>query len=498
MDNNYNTGNYGGQGAYGQNSQSQYEQNMRYEQNAQSGQSAYGQGEQAGYGQNAYSYGQSAQNGYQQNTYSQSAYASYNPYQQVASKPKKKKSGFGTKLAKCAAIALVFGLVSGAVFTGVNYAGSRALGMSAVVDSDRDSGSNYMISNSNTVQQTGVGMATDLTDVSAIFDEVIPSIVAITNTGTVTYRTFWGTQKYQSESRGSGIIIGQNDKYLYIVTNNHVVQNSDTLTVQFFDDTTVSCEIQGTDPADDLAVVKVELNSIESGTHSKIKVAAVGDSEQLKVGNPAIAIGNALGHGQSLFCGHISALGRTVTVQDETTGQTIVNNNMIQTSAAINPGNSGGALLNARGEVIGINSAKYSDTDVEGVGYAIPISDALPIVKQLIENGKVEEPDSAYLGIQGQDISENVAQAYDMPEGVYVYQVLSGSAAEKAGISTRDIITALDGEKVMTMNELKALLKNYEPGQVAVVTLQRLGGDRRGYVEMEISVTLGSLKGSQQ
>ncbi len=241
-----------------------------------------------------------------------------------------------------------------------------------------------------------------------------------------------GTQQQQSESAGSGIIIKQDSKYLYIATNNHVVADADSLKVQFVDNETVECKVQGTDASDDLAVVKVALSDIKDSTLKEIKVATVNeDTDTLEVGQGVIAIGNALGYGQSVTNGIISALGRTVTVQDEQTGETVVNNNMIQTNAAINPGNSGGALLNASGEVVGINSAKYSDTSVEGFGYAIPMSDAMPIVEQLIEKGQVDQSKAAFLGIQGQDISSSVASAYNMPQGVYVYQVVSDHRQKK-------------------------------------------------------------------
>lgn len=451
---------------------------------------------------NAYGGQQSNAYGSQQNTYN--AYSSqqnngyntqqtYNPYQQPVGgkKPKKartRKGGFGATLGKCAAIALAFGLVAGGTFTGVNYAGSKVLGINNESSTESKSSSN----SSTNVNQTSTGSAQDLTDVSAIAQEAMPSIVAITNTGTVSYQTFWGTQQQESQSAGSGIIIKQDKKYLYIATNNHVVANAESLTVQFCDNETVSCEVKGTDAADDLAVVKVALSSIKADTLKQIKVASVNDSDELTVGQGVIAIGNALGYGQSVTNGIISALGRSVSVQDETTGETVTNNNMIQTNAAINPGNSGGALLNAQGEVIGINSAKYSDTSVEGFGYAIPMSDAMPIINQLIEREKVDESQKAFLGIQGQDISSDVAQAYNMPEGVYVYQVVSGSAAENAGIRQGDIITEFDGQSVSTMSQLKELMTYYKSGQKVKVKLERLGN---GYEEQTVEVTLLSQSG---
>lgn len=251
------------------------------------------------------------------------------------------------------------------------------------------------------------------------------------------------------------------------------------------------------DEADDLAVVKVALSDIKEDTLKTIKVASVADeSEELVVGQGVIAIGNALGYGQSVTNGIISALGRSVTVQDEQTGQTIVNNNMIQTNAAINPGNSGGALLNAKGEVIGINSAKYSDTQVEGFGYAIPITDAMPIVDQLITREKVDQSKTAFLGIQGQDMSADIAKAYNMPEGIYLYQVVKGSPAEDAGLRQGDIITKFDKQTVKSMSELKQQLAYYKAGEKVKITFERL--DSKGYEEHTVEVELGSVPASQQ
>ena len=481
MDNSYNN-NYNGQGSSAYNTQT----GNSY--NAQTGNSYSGQTQSTYSGQMG------------QQPYGTGAGPAYNPYQQpprAAKPPKKHKSGFGVTLAKCTAIALVFGLVAGVVFTGVSYVGHKALGITSSSETagedDKDT-TTYSNDTASAIQQTSTGQAAELTDVSAIVEEVMPSIVAITNIGTVTYQTFWGTQQEQQESCGSGIIVQQDDEYLYIVTNNHVVQNADTLTVQFSNDSTASCEVKGTDPSDDLAVVKVALKNIEADTLQTIKVATIGDSEKLKVGESAIAIGNALGYGQSVSVGYISALGRTVTVLDQTNGTTITNNNMIQTDAAINPGNSGGALLNSKGEVIGINSVKYTDTDVEGFGFAIPMADAMPIVQQLITREKVEETKSAYLGIQGQDISADMAETYNMPQGIYVYQAIEGAAAAEAGIRQGDIITAFDGQSVSTMSELKELLTYYEAGQKVTVTIQRLNN---GYEEKEITVTLGSQNGAR-
>ena len=429
-----------------------------------------------------------------------------NPYQQPAgsyeqsAKPKHSGgNGFGTKLAKCVAIALVFGLVAGAAFTGVSYFGGNALGINQSSDSSdkssggsKDSGSSGSSSSdtAKTLAATSTGDATDVTDVSGIVDAVMPSIVAITNTGVVQSQNFFGqSQSYESQSAGSGIIIQEDDTYLYIATNNHVVEGAESLTVQFCDDSTVSAEVKGTDASHDLAVVKVEKSAIDSDTLSAIKVATIGDSTALKVGQATIAIGNALGYGQSVTTGVVSALGRTVSTSDSSTGTTVTNDNLIQTDAAINPGNSGGALLNTNGEVIGINSVKYSDTSVEGIGYAIPMEDAQPIITQLITQEKVDESKQAYLGIQGYDVSSDVAKTYNMPQGVYVYQVLSGSAAEKAGLQQGDIITKFDGKTVGSMEELQETLSYYEAGQSVKITICSRANN---YQEQDLDITLGS------
>lgn len=419
-----------------------------------------------------------------------------NPYQQYQNAPnynrqapnkkkkkEKKTGGIGSTLGKAVAVALVFGLVAGLVFTGVAYVGSNTLGISASTDSDSNSSSLETSVSSTSTNAT----ATDLVDVSDIVDEVMPSIVAITNISTVTYDSmFGGSETYESTSLGSGIIIAQDDDYLYICTNNHVVSGAESLTVQFVDDSTVSAEITGTDSADDLAVIQVALSSIEEDTLSQIKVATVDDSGDVEVGEATIAIGNALGYGQSVTTGVVSATGRTVSVTDSTTGTTVTNTNLIQTDAAINSGNSGGALLNANGAVIGINAAKYSATGVEGIGYAIPMSDAYPIILAIIAGEDI--PQSAYLGISGQSVSTDVASVYGVPEGVLVVEVYEDTAAEQAGILAGDIITALNGEEITTMDALKTALTAYKEGDTVTLTVAH---KQNGYAETDITVTLG-------
>ena len=414
-------------------------------------------------------------------------------YQQTA-KPKKQRTprkpgAFGPFAAKTVAAALIFGLVGGGVFTGVSYIGTRA------VSNPSTASAKLTTTTSSGTKQTSSGDAKDLTDVSSVVDEVMPSIVAITNTGTVTYNSFFGKKSQQSQSCGSGIIVSEDDDYLYIATNNHVVADSEELTVQFDDDSVVKAEIRGTDPDDDLAVVRVKKSDLGKDTYSNIKIATIGDSDSVAVGSPAIAIGNALGYGQSVTTGIVSALNRTVTTQDSQTGETVTNNNLIQTDAAINPGNSGGALLNENGEVIGINSVKYSSTDVEGIGYAIPMSVAKPIIESLIQDGKYTNENQAYLGIKGGDVSSEMV-AYGFPQGVYVSSVSAGSGAANAGLQEGDIITSVDSTKISSMTELQSALKSYKAGDKVTLTVARQSG--RQYEENKVEVTLSSAKDIQQ
>lgn len=427
-------------------------------------------------------------------------YNNYNPYSSQGNygqgspvQPKKKKAfeGFGVTLIKTVTIALVFGLVSGVAMTTVLRFSDITLGIFEEVDADEDDTADDADAeetnssnkgDANALQQTN----TDITisavmDVSEIVENTMPCVVAINNTAEITYQGMWGqTYTQESQSAGTGFIVKQDKQYIYIATNNHVVADATKLEVQFFDGTVVEAEIKGTVASKDLAVIKVAISQIEKTTMRQIRLATLGDSNELEVGEAAIAIGNALGYGQSVTTGVISATGRSVTVQDSSTGIYVVNNNLIQTDAAINPGNSGGALLNIEGEVIGINSVKYADTNVEGIGYAIPINDAMLIINKMIEGEKIDESQSGYLGIQGQDSSL----------GAYVYSVFSGSAAEAAGIQAGDIIIEFEGTDIATMSQLKELLSYYPAGdEVEFVILRPVGEDE--YTEMEITVTLG-------
>lgn len=477
---------YGSTQSNGQSSSYTNTQNMNYgygsTQHSQQN-TGYGSTSQNMYGSQTNSYGGNA--GYQNHSYGANGSAYGNNPKPEKKKKERKPGGFGKQLAKCAALALVFGLVAGGVMTGVNYASGKILGTS----NSSNVQASLTTGDDSTVKPTAVSSSYVANDVSDIVDEVMPSIVAITNVSQTEYQSFWGQSKtYESTSCGSGIIVGQDNDYLYVATNNHVVEGANSLTVTLANDDTVSAEIKGTDPSTDLAVVKVALSSIKDDTMSAIKVATLGSSDALKVGESCIAIGNALGYGQSVTTGVISALNREVSVSDSSSS-TNYTAELIQTDAAINPGNSGGALLNTAGEVIGINSVKYSDTSVEGIGYAIPMDTAKPIIEELITKEKVDESNSAYLGIAGVDVTSDVAKTYNMPTGVYVAQVTEGSAAEKAGIQKGDIITKFDGKDVTSMEELSYNMQYYAAGTTVDVVIARSSNGQ--YEEQTISVTLG-------
>lgn len=393
------------------------------------------------------------------------------------------KNRFFSKLTKCAAFALVFGVVGGAAFSGATYFMDSAFPAKEEIGEAE----NNSIS-SEKIQPVKTTAFAQSTDVSGVVEEVMPSIVAITGMTQQEIMNFFGQGRtIEGESSGSGILVDKDDENLYIATNNHVVENTNTLTVQFSDDTTAPATIRGTDPADDLAVVQVALSDLSEETLNTVKVADLGDSDELSVGDAAIAIGNALGYGQSVTTGVVSALGREVTFEDETTGETVLSR-LIQTDAAINPGNSGGALINTKGEVIGINSSKYSDTDVEGMGFAIPTSIAVPILEDLIANGKVTNSGSGYLGIYGVDVTEDVSRQYNMPAGVYVAQVIKGGGADLAGITEGNIITKVDDTEVGSMDELKDCLRDYAVGDTVKVVVQIANSG--AYLEKEFTVTL--------
>ena len=326
-----------------------------------------------------------------------------------------------------------------------------------------------------------------VTDVTKVVDSVMPSVVSIFGTYMVT-EDFWGYQfSQEDEGSGSGIIVGENDEELLIVTNNHVVADSTSLSVQFVDEQTCAAQVKGTDADSDLAVIAVDIDDLSDSTKAEIRIATLGNSDELKVGEPAIAIGNALGYGQSVTTGVISAVNRQDSMNER--GESLF---LIQTDAAINPGNSGGALLNVYGEVIGINSSKIAGSMVEGMGYAIPISTAKPIIEELMSKKTrvpVGEEEKGYLGISGINVTDEVHELYGLPYGVYIAQVYDGTPAYKAGLKKGDIITYFDGESVETMEELSLLLDCTQAG--SSVQIGVMVTTNNGYEERMIEVVLG-------
>ena len=330
-----------------------------------------------------------------------------------------------------------------------------------------------------------------VTDVSKVVDKVMPSMVSVYNNFTQTRQDFFGqTYSQQSQATGSGIIIGKTDTELLIVTNNHVVADADSLQVQFQDENTADASIKGTDETNDLAVIAVKLSDIKDDTMSKISIATLGNSDNLVLGEPVVAIGNALGYGQSVTTGVVSALNREITQENNETGT------FIQTDAAINPGNSGGALVDLNGNVIGINSSKIGGSTVEGMGYAIPISKAEPIIESLMNQTtkeKVSEDKQGYLGISGVSVTSQVSSAYNMPQGVYVAKVISGTGAADSDLKKGDIITAIEGSTVQSLEQLQKQLTYYEAGSTVTITVKRASANGE-YKEQEIKIKLTDKK----
>lgn len=412
--------------------------------------------------------------------------------------PKKKKEH--KKMPKAVAVtglALMFGVVSSATFLTTNYVGTKVLKLGTTQKSTSTTSTSAVTSNASLTRTSSVVTS----DVSSVVENVMPSIVSITNMSVQEVQNFFGgTSKQESESAGTGIIISQNDSELLVVTNNHVVAGSNTLTVTFADGNSVEANIKGTDSEYDVAVVAVPLDSISEDTKKAISVATLGDSTELKVGEPAIAIGNALGYGQSVTTGVISALNRSVSETNETTGETTESSvKLIQTDAAINPGNSGGALVNASGEVVGINSSKLVGDSVEGVGYAIPISDVSDLIENLMNQEtktKVAEADQGAIGIKGMSVSTEYSQQLNMPEGAYVSKVTKGGGAEKAGMTRGCIITGINGTTVSSMDDLQEQLQYYAKGDEVELTIQ-VPQSNGEYQEQSVNVTLGAKQTSK-
>lgn len=441
-------------------------------------------------------------------------------------KPRKKRdfsgnNSFGKKAATAVALAVIFGLVAGVVFQGVNIAAdkyrgndsSTTIGKTETVTGTEDS------NDSSSADSAVKDIVAESGTVAGVAQATMSSIVAITSVSVQEIPSFfgYGTRQYQSAGSGSGIIVGENDSELLIATNNHVVAGATTLTVCFAGsdvvgaeeetqamasssdgdadvDNAVSAKIKGTDEENDLAVVAVEKSDIPDETMEEIKIAQMGSSDDLVVGEQVVAIGNALGYGQSVTSGWISALNRSISTEDgEASG-------LIQTDAAINPGNSGGALLNMNGEVIGINAAKYADSQVEGMGYAIPISKAEPILEELMNRetrDKVEDSSKVgYMGVKAADLTTEAIQMYNMPAGAFITEVTEGGAADNAGIKKGDIIVKLDGQKVSGKDDLVDKLQYYEVGETIEVVISRANSGE--YKEQTVEVTLGSKPSSDK
>lgn len=412
----------------------------------------------------------------------------------VAKATQKKKNGNGKRILKKSiafvSAAAVFGAIAGVGYQGVTYLMNRDQGTTqgtAVlqpIDEFANGIANIDIDSPNI---NGAVVSTDskvvATDVSEVVANVMPSIVAINCTTKMSQYDFFG-REYENEvsSSGSGIIIGQSDDELLVATNNHVVEGATALEIVFVDDTKAIATVKGTEPNSDLAVVSVKMADIDKTTLSKIRIATLGDSDQVKPGEMVIAIGNALGYGQSVTVGYVSALDREV--KTETTKM-----NLLQTDAAINPGNSGGALINTHGEIIGINSVKYASTDVEGVGYAIPTKTAIPIFNELMNREDLSEEEMGYIGIVGKNIEESFANAFNMPVGISIDKVTEDSPADQAGLKKGEIIVGINGKKIETMQDLQNTLSYTRAGTKVTLNLKVLKDGK--YIDKDVEVTLG-------
>lgn len=438
--------------------------------------------------------------GPQSNPYGRAPELNPIPQDPPAKKKEKKSGGFFKKTLSLVCSGVAFGLAASLVFIGVvKTSGILEQKESAEVVKEEPIKQAQLPQTKETTKEDAQNVnnsVVNASSVSEIAQANMGSVVSITCVSVEQVRTMFGTQKYEGESAGSGIIIGENDDELLIATNNHVVQKSEEISVCFADDQDliVEAKVKGTDPTNDLAVVAVDKADLTDEMRKVITIANLGNSDALNVGDQVVAIGNALGYGQSVTTGIVSALNREVTIDNMT------NENLIQTDAAINPGNSGGALFNMQGELVGINSSKYASTTVEGMGYAIPINEALPILQNLMNRetrSQVADDERGYLGITAQSISKEVAEMYGMPEGVYVVETTEGGAAASSGIRKKDIITSMDGVTLTSANDLVDQLSYYSAGESVEMTVERM--DESGeYKEQKITVVLGSGSSSSE
>lgn len=399
---------------------------------------------------------------------------------------KKKEMTLQKKWGMVVAMALVFGLIAGGTMYGVNAAANRLYSQNHISQTDT----------------TEASTSESSSGVAQVADNAMPSVVTISTMSVEEMRSFFGgTQQYEVEGAGTGVIIGENDTELLIATNNHVVEGASSLSVGFIDESTVSAEIKGTDAENDLAVISVKLSDISTDTMNQIKIASIGDSDELQLGEQVVAIGNALGYGQSVTSGYVSALNRDLSLTDES-GNTINSTGLIQTDAAINPGNSGGALLNMNGELIGINEAKSgttsSGTTVDNIGFAIPINKAQESLQNLMNQEtreKVSGDQASYIGIQGASVSSDEQEKFSIPAGVVVASVVEDGPAAQAGIQEGDIITELDGRSVSSIEGLQDTLQYYAAGETVDIVVQR--ADNGSYQEQTLSITLGSAQDAE-
>jgi len=408
----------------------------------------------------------------------------------------KKPMTTGKKWATVVAMALVFGLIAGGTMFGVNAAGNYLAG--------NDSASNQVgqtqttSSDSNSSSSDGSGQGT----VAEVAKNAMPSVVTISTMSVEEMRNFFGgTQQYEVQGAGTGVIVGENDTELLIATNNHVVEGAASLSVGFIDEESAAGEVKGTDVNNDLAVVSVKLSDIPEDTMNQIKIATVGDSDDFQLGDQVVAIGNALGYGQSVTSGYVSALDRDLTLTDQS-GTTINSTGLIQTDAAINEGNSGGALLNMKGELIGINEAKSSSTStgaaVDNIGFAIPIDKAEESLQQLMNlktREKVDASQASYLGIRGEDVSAEASELYGIPTGAVITEIVENGPADQAGVKKGDILIELDGRSISSMAQLQDVLQYYAAGETVDLVVQR--SDNGEYQAQTLSITLGSADDAQ-
>lgn len=415
------------------------------------------------------------------------------PTPQLNEKHSKKKKGKFGKFMLFMAAALAFGIIAGIGASGYHYffmGGREKALIEQEIDQKLDQTDDddaAKVSDSDNAVYTGSKIEGIVSDVSDIVDKVMPSIVSINSTDIITsYDIFFGSKVNSPVvGSGSGIIIGQSDSHILIVTNNHVIENAEKIEIVFADDSKAEASVKGTNANSDLAVLEVAIDDLSDETLNSIKVARLGNSNNLKAGEMVIAIGNALGYGQSVTVGYISALDREIEIEG-------IKMNLLQTDAAINPGNSGGALLNIYGEVIGINSVKFADTNVEGMGYAIPISDAIPMINLLMNSKALEVTEMGFLGINvetAQNVTEDLATLYNMPVGIFINDVVEGSPAEKAGLKPGHIIVGFDDIKIETVDDLLNVLTYSRPGDEVVLKIKERSDGK--YVDKELNVVLG-------